>query len=61
MKTCWVIYCSVNKLSAYNAIKFTGDSYKDIENQIKDWMKGKTYIEVMDVAESVYEEDDDEE
>jgi hypothetical protein len=59
MITCWVIYTYKNKLSGYSAAKFTGDTYEEIEREIKVWHV-RNDIEIIDVAETVYKDEEDE-
>lgn len=62
MITCWVIYTRNNQLDGYHAKKFTGDTYKEIEREAKAWHVRLDNIEIIDVAETLYkeEEEDDE-
>lgn len=59
MITCWVIYTYTNKLSGNMAMKFTGDTYKEIEEQAKEWFLSSDDIKVIDIAESMEECDDE--
>ena len=40
------------------AMKFTGDTYAEIEQDAKEWVSSRDDIEIIDVAETVMEEDD---
>jgi hypothetical protein len=42
-----------------NAKKFTGVTYAEIERDMKEWQKEQGDIEILDVAESVYEDDEE--
>jgi hypothetical protein len=59
MKTCWVIYKYINKLDGFHAKKFIGYTYEEIEEVAKEWLKDIKDIEVVDVAETVYEDDEE--
>lgn len=56
MKKCWIIYTYRNELSGFKAKKIIGDSYEEIQSQIDEWYKNNN-IEIIDVTESVFEED----
>jgi len=56
--TCWVIYKYKDKLSGNMAKKFIGDTYAEIEQDAKEWLSTRNDIEVIDVSESVMEDDD---
>lgn len=58
MITCWVIYTYEHQLSGYMANIFTGDSYQEIEDDMKDWKDGRSDIKIIDVTESVYKDED---
>jgi len=53
--TCWVFYKYKDQLSGTMAMKFTGDTYAEIEQDAKEWVGSRDDIEVIDVAETVYE------
>ena len=55
--TCWVIYKRKNELSTAKAMKFVANSYEEISKIAKEWVDSRDDIEIIDVAESVYEED----
>lgn len=57
MKTCWVIYTYKDRLSGFNAKKFAGDTYEEIENDAKAWHVRNDNIEMIDVAETVYNDE----
>ena len=56
--TCWVIYKYKKEFSGTMAMKFTGDTYAEIEQDAKEWVSSRDDIEIIDVAETVMEEDD---
>jgi len=55
--TCWVIYKRKNELSTAKAMKFVANSYEEISKIAKEWVDSRDDIEIIDVTESVYEED----
>jgi len=55
---CWVIYNYKNRLSGTMAMRFTGDTYAEIEQNAKEWVDSRDDIEIIDVTESVMEDDD---
>jgi hypothetical protein len=59
MITCWVIYTYKNKLSSNMAKKFQYDTYEDIKNAINSWSKNQDDITILDVAETIYNEDEE--
>lgn len=59
MITCWVIYTYKNKLSNNIAKKFQYETYEDIENAINAWTKNQDDITILDVAETIYKEDEE--
>ena len=60
MIVCWLIYTYKNQLSVFMTKRFIGDSYKEIEDDMKIWVSERKDIEIIDVAESIYNEDDEE-
>lgn len=40
------------------AISFTGDTYAEIERDAKLWVANRSNIEVIDVAETMYKEEE---
>lgn len=59
MITCWVIYIRKYSFMQANAKKFTGVTYAEIDRDMKEWQKEQGDIEILDVAESVYEDDEE--
>lgn len=59
MITCWVIYTYKNQLSGNMAKKFTSDSYEEIEVEMKSWYEKQTNLNLIDVVESVYKDEDE--
>jgi hypothetical protein len=56
--TCWVIYNYKNKLTGTMAIRFAGDTYPEISNDINEWANNRDDIQVVDVTQSIMDEDD---
>ena len=55
---CWVIYQYKNRLGSSMAMRFTGDTYAEIQSDAREWLNSRENIEAIDVTESVMEEDD---
>lgn len=59
---CWVIYNYKNKLknklSGTMAKQFIGDTYAEIDEDALEWAKSRDDILVIDVAETMMEDDD---
>lgn len=62
MITCWLIYRYTDRLCLPNAKRFEAETYEEISKDMNDFKNTLTKnVKILDVAETIYKDEDDDE